>query len=87
MVVPEFQGRGIAAAATAQAIEAARGDDELRFMHAFPNVRNAPSNAICGRLGFELLGACEFESPKGPPDGLQRLAPGPARLVGGVSAS
>src|SRR5262245_63900464 len=31
MVVPEFQGRGIAVAATAQAIELARRDDEHRF--------------------------------------------------------
>jgi RimJ/RimL family protein N-acetyltransferase len=65
MVVPEFQGRGIAVAATAQAIELAKRDDKHRFMHAFPNVDNAPSNAICRKLGFELLGACEFEFPKG----------------------
>src|SRR5690349_12042806 len=55
MVVPEFQGRGIAVAATAQAIELARQDDMHRFMHAFPSVDNAPSNAICRRLGFQLL--------------------------------
>ena len=65
MVVPEFQGRGIAVTATAQAIEVARADDKHRFMHAFPNVENAPSNAICRKLGFELLEACEFEFPKG----------------------
>jgi RimJ/RimL family protein N-acetyltransferase len=65
MVVPEFQGRGIAVAATARAIELAKGQDKHRFMHAFPNVGNAPSNAICGKLGFELLEACEFEFPKG----------------------
>ena len=65
MVVPEFQGRGIAVAATAQAIEFAKRDGKHRFMHAFPNIDNAPSNAICRRLGFELLGACEFEFPKG----------------------
>jgi RimJ/RimL family protein N-acetyltransferase len=65
MVVPEFQGRGIAVAATAQAIELAKRDDRHRFMHAFPNVENAPSNAICRKLGFELLEACEFEFPKG----------------------
>ena len=67
MVVPEFQGRGIAAEATAQLIELARRDGKFRFVHAFPNVENAPSNAICRRLGFELLGACEFEFPKGHP--------------------
>jgi RimJ/RimL family protein N-acetyltransferase len=64
MVVPESQGRGIAVAATAQAIELAKRNDAHRFMHAFPNVDNAPSNAICRRLGFELIGACEFEYPK-----------------------
>jgi RimJ/RimL family protein N-acetyltransferase len=65
MVVPEFQGRGIAMAATAEAIELAKGDDFHRFMHAFPHIDNAPSNAICRKLGFELLEACEFEFPKG----------------------
>ena len=65
MVVPEFQGRGIAAVATEQTIELARRDAAHRFMHAFPNVDNAPSNAICRKLGFELLEACEFEFPKG----------------------
>ena len=65
MVVPEFQGRGIAVAATGQAIALAKRDDMYRFMHAFPNVENAASNAICGKLGFELLEALEFEYPKG----------------------
>jgi RimJ/RimL family protein N-acetyltransferase len=65
MVVPEFQGRGVAAAATAQAIELARNDGGCRYMHAFPSVDNAPSNAICRKLGFDLLGPCEFEFPKG----------------------
>jgi RimJ/RimL family protein N-acetyltransferase len=65
MVVPEAQGRGIAGAATAQLIELARRDGRHRFVHAFPSVDNAPSNAICRTLGFELLEACEFEYPKG----------------------
>jgi RimJ/RimL family protein N-acetyltransferase len=65
MVVPEFQGRGIAVAATRQAIDLATQDAKHRFMHAFPNLDNAPSNAICRKLGFELLEACEFEFPKG----------------------
>ena len=65
MVVPEFQGRGIAAAATAQAIALAKNDRRHRVMHAFPNLDNAASNAICRKLRFELLGACDFEFPKG----------------------
>ena len=64
-VVPEFQGRGFAVAATTQAIELAKHDGRHRFMHAFPSVDNAASNAICRKLGFELLEACEFEYPKG----------------------
>lgn len=42
MVVPEFQGCGIAVAATVQAIKLAQHDNKHRFMHAFPNVDNAP---------------------------------------------
>ena len=83
MVVPEFQGRGIAVAATAQAIELAKRDGRHRFMHAFPNVDNAPSNAICRTLGCELLEPCEVEFPEAALHDLQRLAPGPARLLGG----
>ena len=66
-VLPEFQGRGIAGAATAQAIEAARAENKHRWLHAFPSVDNAPSNAICRKLGFELLGPFDFEYPPGHP--------------------
>jgi RimJ/RimL family protein N-acetyltransferase len=45
-VLPAFQGRGIAGAATAQAIAMARSEKKHRFLHAFPSVDNAPSNAI-----------------------------------------
>src|SRR5262245_11602591 len=65
MVAPEFQGRGIAVAATAQAIDLAKRDSKHRVMHAFPSADNEPSHAICRKLGFELLEACEFEFPKG----------------------
>jgi RimJ/RimL family protein N-acetyltransferase len=64
-VLPAFQGRGIAAAATAQVIEQARAEGVHRFIHAFPSVDNAPSNAICRKLGFTLLGPVEFEYPPG----------------------
>jgi RimJ/RimL family protein N-acetyltransferase len=49
MVVPAFQGRGIAVAATAQAIGLAERDDKHRVMHAFPNVDNASSASSCSR--------------------------------------
>ncbi|MGH3082517.1 MAG: GNAT family N-acetyltransferase [Gaiellaceae bacterium] len=64
-VLPAFQGRGIAGAATAQAIAVARSEQRHRFVHAFPSVDNAPSNAICRKLGFTLLGEYDFEYPKG----------------------
>jgi RimJ/RimL family protein N-acetyltransferase len=66
-VIPAFQSRGIAAAATAQVIELARDTRRHRFLHAFPNVANSGSNAICRKLGFELLGAFDFEYPPGTP--------------------
>jgi RimJ/RimL family protein N-acetyltransferase len=64
-VLPAFQGRGIAGSATHEAIALARSERKRRFLHAYPSVDNAPSNAICRKLGFTLLGASEFEYPKG----------------------
>jgi RimJ/RimL family protein N-acetyltransferase len=64
-VLPTFQGRGIAAAATALVIERARAERARRSLFAYPSVDNTASNAICSKLGFTLLGAAEFEYPKG----------------------
>jgi RimJ/RimL family protein N-acetyltransferase len=64
-VLPAFQGRGIAATATRLVIAQARAQRKHRFLHAFPSVANAPSNAICRKLGFELVEECEFEYPPG----------------------
>jgi RimJ/RimL family protein N-acetyltransferase len=64
-VLPAAQGRGLASAATALLLEHAAGLGRWRFAHAFPAVANAASNAICARLGFERLGAHDFEYPKG----------------------
>jgi RimJ/RimL family protein N-acetyltransferase len=43
----------------------ARSERKHRFLHAYPSVDNAPSNAICPKLGFTLLGSYEFEYPPG----------------------
>ncbi len=64
-VIPAFQGRGAATSATRLMIEIARAEETHRLLHAFPSVENPPSNAICRKLGFELLGPSEFEYPKG----------------------
>ncbi len=59
-VIPAFQGRGIASAATRQALALARGTGERRYAHAYPSVHNVASNALCRRLGFRLLGPFDF---------------------------
>jgi RimJ/RimL family protein N-acetyltransferase len=64
-VVPEAQGRGLAAQATRELLGLAARDGDRRFVHAFPSVDNGPSNAVCERVGFTLLDAIEFEYPKG----------------------
>ncbi len=66
-VLPAFQGRGIATKATKLALDAARAAEGPRFVHASPDVDNAPSNAICRKVGFELLGAYDAEYPPGTP--------------------
>lgn len=64
-VIPAFQGRDIATAAMTQLIEGLRASGTRRYLHAFPSVENAPSNAICRKLGFTLIREQEFEYPKG----------------------
>jgi RimJ/RimL family protein N-acetyltransferase len=64
-VLPAFQGRGIATAGTAQAVAVVRTERTRRFLHAFPSAANAASNAICRKVGFTLVEACDFEYPPG----------------------
>jgi RimJ/RimL family protein N-acetyltransferase len=60
MVLPEFQGRGIASAALTLLIERVRAEPEFPSMHAFPPVTNDPSNALCRKFGFSLLAEADF---------------------------
>ena len=64
-VLPAYQGRGIATKASEAVIERARLEHRHQFMHAFPSVSNAPSNAICRKLGFSLIEERRFEYPSG----------------------
>lgn len=64
-VLPEHQGRGLAVAGTALVLDRARAEGRHRFAHAFPSVENGASNAICRRLGFALVEACDVEYPPG----------------------
>jgi RimJ/RimL family protein N-acetyltransferase len=60
MVLPAHQGRGIASAALTLLIERATAEPRIRSLHAFPPVTNAPSNALCRKFGFVLLGQGDF---------------------------
>ena len=64
-VLPGFQGRGVAGSAALEVIALARAEDKHGFLHAYPSIENAASNALCRRLGFVLLGPTDFEYPKG----------------------
>jgi RimJ/RimL family protein N-acetyltransferase len=64
-VLPEYQGQGIATRAADLALARARETGRQRFLHAFPSVDNAASNALCRKLGFELLGESDVEYPPG----------------------
>lgn len=56
MVLPEFQGRGLATAAVRLVLQRAQAEQRWGVVHAFPGVTNGPSNGICRRLGFTLVG-------------------------------
>ena len=58
MVLPEFQGRGLAKQAVRMLLELAR-DDRWGLVHAFPATTNTPSNGLCRSLGFRFAGERE----------------------------
>ena len=67
-ILPEFQGRGLAARAAGALVEAVRradGPGGHPALHAFPGVDHAASNGVCRKAGFTLLGQVGFEYPKG----------------------
>ncbi|NUK25584.1 GNAT family N-acetyltransferase [Streptomyces lunaelactis] len=64
-VLPGFQGHGVATAGTSAVVEVARAERKHRYLHAFPSVTNGPSNAVCRKAGFDLVGECDFAYPPG----------------------
>jgi RimJ/RimL family protein N-acetyltransferase len=64
-ILASHQGRGIATLAGRALIPLAQQEHRYRYLHAFPSVENTASNAICQKLGFVLLEACDFEYPPG----------------------
>ena len=65
LVLPAYQGHGVATKAGAAVLEHARLEWRHTFMHAFPSISNAASNAICRKLGFTLMETSPFEYPPG----------------------
>lgn len=61
MVLPRFQGRGLATRAVRAVLRRAGGEARWDVIHAFPAVTNAPSNAICRKTGFSLVGQAEID--------------------------
>ena len=64
-IFPEFGGHGYASAALGLVAQRAAARGTRRWLHAFPHVDHAASNAVCRKAGFELLGEVPFEYPKG----------------------
>jgi RimJ/RimL family protein N-acetyltransferase len=64
-VVPDFQGRGAASTAMAELLDLARDERVHRYVHAYPMTVNAPSNAICRKLGFAFLEEIDFPARGG----------------------
>lgn len=63
----EFWGRGIATAAMKLLLDRIRRDGIRRYVHATVTTDNAASNALCRKLGFELVGPIDYEFPRGNP--------------------
>ena len=66
MILPGYQGRGIATRA-GEAVIKLSARNPLPSVHAFPSVSNPASNAICRKLGFSLnlRRNASFEYPPG----------------------
>ncbi|MEU1145309.1 GNAT family N-acetyltransferase [Streptomyces sp. NPDC005863] len=64
-VLPEFQGRGVAADAARLVADEARAAGRHAHLHAFPATDHAASNAVCRKAGFTLRGEATIEYPKG----------------------
>lgn len=64
-VLPEYQRQGIATLATRLLIDWVTKLRLHRYIFSYPSVNNHPSNAICRKLGFTLIGNKDFEYPPG----------------------
>jgi RimJ/RimL family protein N-acetyltransferase len=56
MVLPQFQGRGLATAAARELLALAAREPRWGSIHAWPPATNAASNGVCRSLGFTFVG-------------------------------
>jgi RimJ/RimL family protein N-acetyltransferase len=61
MLLPSFQGRGLASEAVGLTLERARAEERWNIIHAFPGVTNGPSNGICRKLAFTKVEEVDVE--------------------------
>jgi RimJ/RimL family protein N-acetyltransferase len=61
MLLPAYHGRGLGSEALGLLLDRARDDPRFERVHAFPGVTNGPSNGLCRKFGFELLGESTVE--------------------------
>lgn len=61
----DLWGRGIATSAMRLLLDRMRREGTHRYVHATTTIDNAPSNALCRKLGFELLEEIDYEYPPG----------------------
>ena len=61
MVLSRFQGRGLASQAVRNYLERDRREGRWGQIRAYPGVTNGPSNAICRKAGFTLVGQRDIE--------------------------
>ncbi|MFB7141407.1 GNAT family N-acetyltransferase [Gottfriedia sp. NPDC056225] len=64
-ILPQYQRKGIASIAVKKAIIKAQDELKHNYIHAFPSIKNVPSNKICEKLKFKLIKKCNFEYPIG----------------------
>ena len=61
MILPQFQGRGLATKAVRAILDKARSEKRWPVIHAFPSTTNVPSNALCRKMGFSKIEECDLE--------------------------
>lgn len=60
MVLPDYQGRGLGSQAVRMVLDRARAQSRWKVIHAYPPVSNPRSNAMCRKMGFELVDESDF---------------------------